>query len=43
MKMGNLEKLFVNNPSHSRQVSQHAERLLRLTDFKAGQKYLDVG
>jgi ubiquinone/menaquinone biosynthesis C-methylase UbiE len=43
MKMGKLEKLFVNSPSHSRQVSQHAERLLKLMDFKAGQKYLDVG
>lgn len=43
MKMGKLEKLFVNSPSHSRQVSDHAERLLNLIDFKAGQKYLDVG
>jgi len=43
MKMGKLEKLFVNSPNHSRQVSQHAERLLNLIDFKAGQKYLDVG
>jgi ubiquinone/menaquinone biosynthesis C-methylase UbiE len=43
MKMGKLEKLFVNNPSHSQQVSQHAERLLNLINFKAGQKYLDVG
>ena len=43
MKMGKVEKLFVNSSSHSRQVSQHAERLLNLTDFKAGQKYLDVG
>ncbi len=43
MKMGKLEKLFVNSPSHSRQVSQHAERLLNLIDFKAGQKFLDVG
>lgn len=43
MKMGKLEKLFVNSEGHSRQVSQHAEKLLKLTDFKAGQKYLDVG
>lgn len=43
MKMANLEKLFVNSPGHSRQVSQHAERLLNLIDFKAGQKYLDAG
>ena len=43
MKMGKLEKLFVNSPSHSQRVSQHAEKLLNLIDFKAGQKYLDVG
>lgn len=43
MKMGNLEKQFINSPSHSRQVSQHAERLLTLIDVKAGQTYLDVG
>lgn len=43
MKMGNLEKLFVNSPGHSRQVSQHVERLLKLVDFNVGQKYLDVG
>ena len=43
MKMGKLEKLFVNSISHSQQVSQHAERLLNLVDFKAGQKYLDIG
>ena len=43
MKMGNFEKLFVNSASHSRQVSQHAERLLKLIEVEAGQKYLDVG
>lgn len=43
MKMGKLEKLFVNSPSHSQRVTTHAEQLLRLIDFKAGQKYLDVG
>jgi ubiquinone/menaquinone biosynthesis C-methylase UbiE len=43
MKMGKIEKLFVNSPSHSQQVSQHAEKLLKLVDFEAGQKYLDLG
>src|SRR5262245_28050727 len=43
MKMTGLEKRFVNSPSHSQQVSHYAEKLLQLTDFKAGQKYLDVG
>ena len=43
MKMSSLEKSFVNSVSHSQQVSHYAEKLLKLTDFKAGQKYLDVG
>lgn len=43
MKMSNLEKQFVNSPSHSRQVSHQADRLLKLTQFNAGQNYLDVG
>ena len=43
MKMSTLEKRFVNSPSHSQQVSHYAEKLLKLTNFKAGQKFLDVG
>lgn len=43
MKMTGLEKWFVNSSSHSRQVSYYAETLLRRVDFKAGQRYLDVG
>jgi len=43
MKMMKIEKLFVNSPSHSQQVSDHAKRLLQRIEFKAGQKYLDVG
>lgn len=43
MKMTRLEKLFVNSPGHSQQVSRHAEKLLKRVDFQAGQKYLDVG
>ena len=43
MKMSNVEKLFVNSPSHSRQVSYHAENRLNRLDVKAGQSYLDVG
>jgi ubiquinone/menaquinone biosynthesis C-methylase UbiE len=43
MKMSNLEKSFVNSVSHSRRVSHYAEKLLKMTDFRAGQKYLDVG
>ena len=43
MKMSNIEKRFVNSPSHSRQVSSQAEKMLRLVDVGTGQKYLDVG
>jgi ubiquinone/menaquinone biosynthesis C-methylase UbiE len=43
MKMTGLEKQFVNSPSHSLQVSHYAEGLLQRVDFKAGQRYLDVG
>jgi SAM-dependent methyltransferase len=43
MKMGKIEKMFVNSPSHSQQVSRHAEQLLQRIEFQAGQKYLDVG
>ena len=43
MKMGMIEKLFVNNEAHSRQVSRHFERLLQLVEAEAGQTFLDVG
>ena len=43
MKMGRFEKLFVNRPSHSRRVSEHAEKMLRLVSFAPGQTYLDFG
>jgi ubiquinone/menaquinone biosynthesis C-methylase UbiE len=43
MKMTNLEKQFVNSPGHSKRVSDHADALLKLVDFEAGQTYLDVG
>jgi len=43
MKMGNLEKVFVNSASHSQNVSHHAERLLGYIQFEPGQHYLDVG
>jgi len=43
MKMGKLEKLFVNSTGHSRSVSRHAENLLRYIDLEPNQRYLDVG
>lgn len=43
MKMGKLEKQFVNSSSHSFQVSKRAERLLKYANLETGLKYLDVG
>jgi ubiquinone/menaquinone biosynthesis C-methylase UbiE len=43
MKMGKLEKLFVNSSGHSREVAGHAEKMLGRIPVLPGQKYLDVG
>ena len=43
MKMGKLEKIFVNNPGHSERVSRYAEKFFAFVDTKPKQKYLDVG
>jgi ubiquinone/menaquinone biosynthesis C-methylase UbiE len=43
MKMGKLEKLFVNSPGHSQSVSRRAQQLLNHTTPRPGQHYLDVG
>ena len=43
MKMGVLEKLFVNSAGHSQSVGRRAEQLVRLANPQAGQRYLDVG
>ncbi len=43
MKMGKFEKLFVNRPSRTRRVAEHAEKMLRLAGFTPGERYLDFG
>jgi len=43
MRMGKFEKLFVNRPSRSQRVTEHAEKMLRLAGFSPGQSYLDFG
>ena len=43
MKMGAVEKFFVNSSIHSHRVARHAEKMLHMVDFKAGQRFLDVG
>jgi 2-polyprenyl-3-methyl-5-hydroxy-6-metoxy-1,4-benzoquinol methylase len=41
--MSALEKHFVNSPSHTRIVADHAYQLLSGIDYKSGWRYLDVG
>jgi ubiquinone/menaquinone biosynthesis C-methylase UbiE len=43
MKMGTIEKRFVNDVAHSRQVAAQAVRRLRFAPLHAGWSYLDVG
>jgi ubiquinone/menaquinone biosynthesis C-methylase UbiE len=43
MKMGRFEKFFVNRPSRTGRVTEHAEKMLRLAGFSPGQSYLDFG
>ena len=43
MRMGRIEKLFVNSASHTQQVARHAEAMLKFTSFHSGQRYLDFG
>jgi ubiquinone/menaquinone biosynthesis C-methylase UbiE len=43
MKMGWVEKLFVNSERHSRRVARHAEDFVRVVDPRPGQRLLDVG
>jgi SAM-dependent methyltransferase len=43
MKMGKLEKMFVNSPGHSERVSNYADKFLTFVEVKPNQKYLDVG
>jgi ubiquinone/menaquinone biosynthesis C-methylase UbiE len=43
MKMGRIEKLFVNGGGHSRRVAARAVTLARIAEPTAGERYLDVG
>jgi ubiquinone/menaquinone biosynthesis C-methylase UbiE len=43
MKMGTVEKRFVNATSHSRHVAEHAVERLRHIPLRVGWSYLDVG
>jgi hypothetical protein len=37
--MGTFEKFFVNRPSRSQRVTEHAEKILRLAGSSPGQSY----
>jgi uncharacterized membrane protein YdjX (TVP38/TMEM64 family)/SAM-dependent methyltransferase len=43
MKMGTLEKQFVNAATHSRRVAEHAIRRLRHVPLQANWSFLDIG
>ena len=43
MKMAKFEKFFVNSEGRSQRVAEYAEKMLRLTGFAPGQRYLDFG
>jgi ubiquinone/menaquinone biosynthesis C-methylase UbiE len=43
MRMSALEKHFVNSPSHTQRVADHAYQLLSHIDCKSSWQYLDVG
>ncbi len=43
MKMGKIEKWFMNRPGHSNRASNQAEHLLQFVNPKENQKFLEVG
>jgi len=43
MKLGKIEKWFINRERHSRKVTERAERLLGLIDIKSDQDFLEIG
>jgi ubiquinone/menaquinone biosynthesis C-methylase UbiE len=43
MKMGTLEKYFVNSDNHRRRVATQGVQLLQRIDWQPGQRYLDFG
>ena len=43
MKLGRIEKWFMNRPKHAQRVISRVERLLQFADPKEEQKFLEVG
>lgn len=43
MKLGRIEKWFMNRPGHAKHVIKRAEKLLGFVEVKDGQRFLEVG
>jgi ubiquinone/menaquinone biosynthesis C-methylase UbiE len=43
MKLGKIEKWFINRESHSKKVTERAEKLLDFIDIKPNQNFLEIG
>jgi ubiquinone/menaquinone biosynthesis C-methylase UbiE len=43
MKLGKIEKWFINRETHSKKVIERAERLLKHIDIKPGHDLLEIG
>ena len=43
MKLGRIEKWFMNRPKHAQRVIGRVERLLKFADVEEEQKFLEVG
>lgn len=43
MKLGRIEKWFMNRPGHAKHVIKRAEKLLNFVEVKENQRFLEVG
>jgi len=43
MKLGRIEKWFMNRPKHARRIISRVERLLPFADLEEAQEFLEVG
>lgn len=43
MKLGKIEKRFMNSPQHAKRVTNRAKKLLHFTSLEGRQDFLEVG
>lgn len=43
MKLGKIEKWFMNRPKHAKRATGRAEKLLHFVNLKEKQNFLEVG